>query len=156
MWTLMDTAGDALVMDAAVLTRLNIFGVFVSKYKYALSWSVIPLSEINRPLLLDILKWFFGFGSLFWGFFGHSFYLDLVRGSSNRTWLRWWMVWTFQDSSWVFVLSFLPEFWKEEVSWLLKIALLHSTFLSVCIVNIFWVDFKIVFPSLVKFHQIHN
>lgn len=33
----MGTAGDALVMDAAARTRLNIFGVFVSKHKYSLS-----------------------------------------------------------------------------------------------------------------------
>lgn len=47
MQTLMDTAGDAPAMDAAVLTRVNIFGEFVNKHKYALSWTVIPLAELK-------------------------------------------------------------------------------------------------------------
>ena len=42
----------------------------------------------NRPLLLDILKWYFGCLGIFLGFFWYSFYLDLVRGSSNGWWLR--------------------------------------------------------------------
>lgn len=37
MCTLRDTAGDAVIMDAAVLTKLNIFDVFVNKHKCALS-----------------------------------------------------------------------------------------------------------------------
>lgn len=38
----------------------------------------------------------------------------------------------------------------------LKIALLHSTFLCICIVNTVWVDTKILVSSLAKLHEIHN
>lgn len=48
-------------------------------------------NKTNGPLLLDILKWdnfmvlvLIVYSGVFW----HSFYLDLVRGSSNRRWLR--------------------------------------------------------------------
>lgn len=46
---------------------------------------------------------------------------------------------------------FLTEFWKEEGA--------DFSGLPSCIAHfrvLTWVDFKIIFPSVVKFHQVHN
>lgn len=60
MWTLTEAAGGALVMDVAVLTRLNIFGVFVFFLKMELQFGLYYICvSWQTGLLLNILKWVF-------------------------------------------------------------------------------------------------
>lgn len=142
MWTLRDSVGEMLAVDAAVLTRLStfgVFGVFVSQQTpicSKLNCNSIFRHKRNKPFLLDMLKCCSRCLVGFWDFLLQillrlSKSLFKQKVVENDEWLG-----NFRVVLRLLFCSFL-EFWKEKVSWLTKIILYGTFFECMCSKHLF-------------------